>query len=61
MEPHWHTGITLSTRTEINTLHFADDQVIITDLEDNIHRGVCTLQNIAKKNLEWKYHQKNLR
>jgi len=33
---------------EINTLLFADDQVIIADLEDNLQCGVFTLQNIAK-------------
>jgi hypothetical protein len=30
-------GITLSTSTKINTLLFADDQVIIADSEDNLH------------------------
>jgi hypothetical protein len=43
-------GITLTTTTKINTLLFADDQVIrvIADLENNLERGVFTLQNIAK-------------
>ena len=54
-------GTTLSTSTKINTLHFAEDQVIIADSEDNLQRGVFMLQNIAKKILQWKYHQKNLR
>ena len=31
-------GITLSTSTKINTLHFADDQVVIADSEDNLQR-----------------------
>jgi hypothetical protein len=30
--------ITLSTSTKINTLHFADDQVVIADSEDNLQR-----------------------
>jgi hypothetical protein len=38
-------GITLSTTTKINTLLFADDQVIIADSEDNLQRGVFKLQN----------------
>jgi hypothetical protein len=42
-------GIAFSTTTKINTLLFADDQVIIADLEDNLQRGVFTVQNIAKK------------
>jgi hypothetical protein len=40
-------GITLSTG-KINTLCFADDQVIIADSDDNLQRGVLTLQNRAK-------------
>jgi hypothetical protein len=47
-EPHLHNSIILSTSTKINTLHFADDQVIIADSEDNLQRGVLTLQNIKK-------------
>ena len=43
-----------------NTVRFADDQGITADSEDNLQRGVFTLQNIAKM-LEQKYHQKNLR
>jgi hypothetical protein len=58
----YKNGTTLSTSTKINNLHFADDQVIIADSEDNLQRGVFTLQNkVKKKKLEWKYHQKNLR
>ena len=41
-------GTTLSTSTKINSLPFADDQVIITDTKDNLQGGVFTLQNIAK-------------
>jgi hypothetical protein len=54
-------GINLSTGTKIHTLLFACNEVIIADSEDNLHRKVFTLQNITKKVLEWKYHQKNLR
>ena len=31
-----------------NTVRFADDQGITADSEDNLQRGVFTLQNIAK-------------
>jgi hypothetical protein len=31
-------GVTLSTSTKISTLHFADDQVVIADSEDNLQR-----------------------
>ena len=41
-------GTTLSTSTKINTLYFAEYQVIIADSDDNAQRGVFTLQNIAK-------------
>jgi hypothetical protein len=53
-------GITLPASTKIQTQHFADDQVIIADSEDNLQRGVFTLQNTAKT-LGCKYKQKNLR
>jgi len=42
-------GTTLSTSAKINTLHFAEDQVIIADSDDNLQTVVFTLQNIAKK------------
>ena len=42
-------GTTLPTGTKINTVHFAEDQVIIADSDDNLQRGVFTLQNIANK------------
>ena len=60
MEPYLHTRHILSISTQINTLLCADIPVIISDLEDNLQGAEFTLQNIAK-NLEWKYHQKNLR
>lgn len=41
-------GITLPTSTIINTVLFADDQVITGDSEDNLRRGVFTLHNMAK-------------
>jgi hypothetical protein len=40
-------GITLSTSTKINTLPFADDQVILADSGDDLERGVLTLPSIA--------------
>jgi hypothetical protein len=42
------------------TLLFANDQVIIAYLEDNLQRGVVTLQT-KQKILEWKNHPKNMR
>ena len=60
MEPYLHTRHILSISTQINTLLCADIPVIISDLEDNLQGAEFTLQNIAK-NLELKYHQKNLR
>jgi hypothetical protein len=57
----YKNGTTLSTSIKTNNLLFADDQVIIADSEDNLQRGVFTLQNTANKILECKYHQKNLR
>jgi hypothetical protein len=41
-------GITVSTIAKIKTLLFAGNQVIIADSEDNLWRGVFTLQNVAK-------------
>jgi len=47
MEPHLHKRHYFINQYKINTLHFADDQVITDDSEDNLQR-VFTLQNIAK-------------
>jgi len=41
-------GTASSTDTKISILLFADDQVILTDSEDNLQRGVFTLQNVAQ-------------
>jgi len=41
-------GIASSTGTKINILLFADDQVIMADSEDNLQRGVFTLQDVAQ-------------
>lgn len=38
-------GVTLSTSTINNTPHFADDQNISVDSEDNVQGGVFILQN----------------
>jgi hypothetical protein len=38
----------LSTAKKINTLLLADDQVTTVDSEDNLQRGVFTLQNTTK-------------
>ena len=42
-------GITLSTSTKINILLFADDQVIIADLEKNLQRRVFHIIKHSKK------------
>lgn len=54
-------GINLWPGTKIHTLLLAYNQVIVANSEDNLHGRVFILQNITKKILEWKYHQKNLR
>jgi hypothetical protein len=42
-------GITLSTSTKINTLLFADDQVIVADLENNLQRREFHVTKHSKK------------
>jgi hypothetical protein len=44
----YREDITLSTSVKIKTLLFADDQIIIADTEDNLWRGVFSLQNTTK-------------
>jgi hypothetical protein len=41
-------GITLSTSTKLNTPLFTDKPAITPDSEDNLQRGIFTLQSIAK-------------
>jgi hypothetical protein len=41
-------GIALSNSTEISTLRFLDDQVVIADSEDNLQRRVFTLKQSKK-------------
>ena len=53
-------GIALSTSTKVSAVLFGDDQFIIAHSADSLQRRVFALQKI-EKNLEWKYHQKNLR
>jgi hypothetical protein len=43
------TGIKLKQRQHINTLLFADDQILIQDKEDNLQQSVYTLHNISKE------------
>jgi len=52
MEPNLHKRHYVINHYKINTLRFADDKAQIADLEDNLQRGVFTLQNIANI-LEW--------
>ena len=37
-----------SSTTKINTLLFADDQIVIADSDGNLQKGVFTLQNTAR-------------
>jgi len=60
MEPDLHKGITISTSTKINTLLFADSQVIIANSEGNLQREYSHYKK-QQKILKWKYHQKNLK
>jgi hypothetical protein len=34
---------------KINTLVFAEDQVLIADSGDNLQKGIFTLQNVAER------------
>ena len=40
------TGIKLSKNQQLSTLLFADDQVIIADTEDNLHKAAHKLNQI---------------
>ena len=41
-------GIMLKRNLSLNTLLFADDQVIIPDSEDKLHKSVCILNQMSK-------------
>jgi hypothetical protein len=41
-----HTGIKISQNQQLSTLLFAEDQVIITDREDNLQRAAHKLNQI---------------
>jgi len=47
MEPTLHKRNYVINHYKINTLRFADDQALIADSEDNLQRGVFTLQRIT--------------
>jgi hypothetical protein len=49
MERQIKTGIKLKQRQYINTLPFADDQILIQEKEDNLQQSVYTLHNISKE------------
>jgi hypothetical protein len=42
-------GINVQNSTKLNTILFADDQVIIANSEDNLQRGVFTLNNTLNR------------
>ena len=42
-------GITISGNTKLNTLLFADDQIIISNSEDNLQKAVFALQKVAQE------------
>jgi hypothetical protein len=62
MEPYLHKRhyVYFINRTKINTILFAEAQVIIADSEDTLQKAIFILQNMAE-NLEWKFYQENLR
>jgi hypothetical protein len=49
MEPNLHKSNYVINHYKITTLRFADDQALIAESEDNLQRGVFTLQKIANK------------
>jgi hypothetical protein len=48
MKPDLHKRHYFINQYKNNTLRFADDQVTIADSEDNLQKGVFTLQNTVK-------------
>jgi hypothetical protein len=42
------TGIKISNDTKLNTILFADDQVVITNSEDNLQRGLRALHQAVQ-------------
>jgi hypothetical protein len=44
----YNKGIRIQNNTKLNTLLYADDQIIISNSEDNLQRGVYMLNNILK-------------
>jgi hypothetical protein len=42
-------GINVQNNIKLNTILFADDKVIIDNSEDNLQRGVCTLNNTLNR------------
>jgi len=60
MEPDLHKRHYFTiNRTKTNTQPYAEDQDTTADSDDNLQKGVFTLENIVKKKtVEWKYHRK---
>jgi uncharacterized lipoprotein YehR (DUF1307 family) len=48
----WRTyspkGIKITKNTEINTILFADDQILLAENEDDLQRAVTTLNKVMK-------------
>jgi hypothetical protein len=42
------TGIKISNDTKLNTILFADDQVVIANSEDNLQRGLHSLHQTVQ-------------
>jgi hypothetical protein len=42
------TGIKMSNDTKLNTILFADDQVVIANSEDNLQRGLHALHQTVQ-------------
>jgi len=54
MEPDLHKRHYFTiNRTKTNTQLYAEHQDTIADSDDNLQKGVFTLQNTVKKTVEW--------
>jgi hypothetical protein len=52
METDLHKSLILSISTKINTLLYADDQVILADSEDNLQDNSCVLEFTLRNTAE---------
>ena len=59
MEPDLHKRhYFVINHTKTNTPLYGDDRDITADNDDNLQKGVFTLQNMGEKTVEWKYHRR---